>query len=384
MIDKALVGTSFKKAFGYPPTQFFFSPGRVNLIGEHIDYNGGFVFPAAISLGIIAAAAKSTDNVVRVKSANTKEEVTFQVEEGLEYLAADGWGNYPKGVFAMLLTEGFSPSGFDIYYNGDLPDGAGLSSSAAIEVLTAYLVLTMEGEENIDKVWLAKFCQRVENNFIKVNCGIMDQFSVTLGLEKKAILLDCQTLDYKYSQLNLGEYTLVVMNTNKRRELAESKYNERRGECDKALAVLKQYFLYKDLCSAEMDAVYTHIKNPTLMKRARHVISENQRVLEAFKVLNEGNLLEFGALLNDSHQSLRSDYEVTGFELDSLVYAAQQHAACLGARMTGAGFGGCAIALVLTSDLERFKKDVGASYKQLSNLKADFYDVNISNGVHEI
>ncbi len=384
MIDSTIVAADFEKAYGYAPSRLFFSPGRVNLIGEHIDYNGGYVFPAAISLGITAAVAKRSDNTVRIRSANVKEEVIFKAEEGLENLAEDGWGNYPKGVFALLILEGFSPSGFDIFYSGDLPDGAGLSSSAAIEVLTAFLVLIMDGEENIDMVWLAKFCQRVENNFIHVNCGIMDQFSVALGQEKKAILLDCQTLDYKYSQLHLGDYSLVVMNTNKRRELAESKYNERRSECDKVLGLLKQYFLYKDLCSAELDAVYNHVKHPVLMKRARHVITENQRVLRAAEVLNTGNLLEFGGLLNDSHQSLRSDYEVTGFELDSLVYAAQQHSTCLGARMTGAGFGGCAISLVLTAGLQKFKDEVGPEYQKLAGLKADFYDCTINNGVHEI
>jgi galactokinase len=384
MVESAFVAADFEKAYGYPPQRFFFSPGRVNLIGEHIDYNGGYVFPAAVSLGITAAVAKRPDNKVRIRSANVANEVTFEVDEGLSFQEKDGWGNYPKGVFAFLMLEGFIPSGFDIFYSGDLPDGAGLSSSAAIEVLTAYMVLTMDGEDNIDLVWLARFCQKVENKFIGVNCGIMDQFSVALGQEKKAILLDCQSLEYQYSKLNLGDYTLVVMNTNKRRELADSKYNERRGECDKVLEILKQYFLYKDLCSAELDAIYNQVKHPVLMKRARHVVTENQRVLRAVEVLNTGNLLEFGALLNDSHQSLKSDYEVTGFELDSLVFSAQQHAACLGARMTGAGFGGCAISVVLATGLQQFKEDVGSQYHKLTGLKADFYDCTISHGVHEI
>lgn len=359
----------------------FFSPGRVNLIGEHIDYNGGFVFPGALSLGIYSALRYRDDRVIRLKSTNTINEVVINLDESIEYLDSDGWGNYPKGIIKHLLSKGYEIKGCDILYSGNLPDGAGLSSSAAIEVLTAYMVLYHNCKNNIDRVYLAKQCQYVENNFIKVNCGIMDQFSVAMGKKDNAILLDCSTLKYKYVPFKLESYSLVIMNTNKKRELSDSKYNERRRECESALEIIKEHKRIDNLCEAELDDIYNYIKDETLIKRARHVITENKRVLRAVEVLNKGDILEFARLMTESHMSLKKDYEVTGFELDTIVEEALNSKGCIGARMTGAGFGGCAIALVDNSRIESFKKRVSSCYTEKTGLVPGFYVSIIDDGV---
>ncbi len=372
------------------PIHTFFAPGRVNLIGEHIDYNGGFVFPGALTLGIAALARKRDDQLVRMNSLNTQQEVIVNLEGEMAYDEKDDWGNYPKGVFNFLRKEGYHLGGYDILYWGDLPDAAGLSSSAAMEVLTGYMMITLSfptnqpGQREIDRVWLAQFGQRVENQFIGVNSGIMDQFAVAMGKKDHAMLLNTHSLEYQYVPFRLEGYSLLIMNTNKRRELADSKYNERRAECEQVLAILNQEYHFKDLCSATMEAVDKLVADETLRKRARHVITENQRVLQAVEVLKQGDLKTFGQLLDQSHTSLRNDYEVTGQELDAIVREAQQYGDCLGARMTGAGFGGCAIALVKNESLGDFKASVGAAYTQTTGLKADFYTSQIGDGVHQV
>lgn len=360
----------------------FFCPGRVNLIGEHIDYNGGNVFPAALTLGTYAAVRKRNDNLIKANSLNVPGEVIFHSSDDLVFDEKDSWGNFPKGVVAFLHKEGFSIGGYEILYWGNLPDGAGLSSSAAIEVLTSYMLLEMENTLLIDRIWLARFCQRVENQFIGVNCGIMDMFAVANGIKNHAMLINCDSLEYANIPLELGDYSVVIMNTNKRRELADSKYNERRGECEQALEILRNFYLLSDLCSSDINAVNEHINDPILLKRARHVVTENQRVKDAVEVLKKKDLVAFGALLNASHKSLHEDYEVTGLELDTLVYSAQSQPACLGARMTGAGFGGCALALVKTADYDFFIESVGKEYQEKTGLKADFYLSQIGEGVH--
>ncbi|QCX33916.1 galactokinase [Caloramator sp. E03] len=357
----------------------FFSPGRVNLIGEHIDYNGGYVFPGALTLGIYAVIRYRSDDIVNLKSLNAKETVTFKLDD-IEYKKEDGWGNYPKGVIKYLLRD-YSLKGCDILYFGDLPDGAGLSSSAAIEVLTAYMMLYPILKHDIDRVELSLMCQKVENNFIKVNCGIMDQFSVAMGKKNNAILLDCNTLKYEYVPFELKNYSLVIMNTNKKRELADSKYNERRTECEKSLEIIKNYKKVSNLCEAKIDDVYNCIKDETLIKRARHVISENERVVKAVEVLNKGDILSFGKLMNGSHKSLKEDYEVTGLHLDTIVEAAQNAKGCIGARMTGAGFGGCAIAIVESEYIEEFKDIVANHYKNKTGISPSFYTSVIGDGV---
>lgn len=360
----------------------FFAPGRVNLIGEHIDYNGGMVFPAALTLGITLTVIPDGSKMITFSSANAVGEHVINLASPLPYDESRGWANYPTGVAAYLQDEGFNIPGGTYHYESNLPDGTGLSSSAAIEVVTAYAMLTLGGKTDIDLSWLARFCQLVENRYIRVNSGIMDQFAVANCREGHALLLNCNTLDYEHVPADLGEYSLLIMNTNKRRELAESKYNERRRECDFSLEILNRRHNFKDLCNATLEAVESSIKDPILMRRSRHVITENQRVYKAVDALKAGDLATFGQLLNDSHTSLSDDYEVTGPELDAIVTAAQAEPACLGARMTGAGFGGCAIALVKTSELETFKANVAEAYTDAIGLTPIFYISQNGPGVH--
>jgi len=362
----------------------YFCPGRVNLIGEHIDYNGGFVFPGALTLGITALIRKRTDGLVRFASLAMPDQIEIDLSEPLENKASQKWANFPIGVLAFLKEENQTLSGADVLYSSTLPDGAGVSSSAAIEVLTTYMFLKENGNENPDRVWISRFAQSVENKFIGVNCGIMDQFAVANGKANQGILLNCSNLDHSFIPLELGRYKLVILNTNKRRELAESKYNERRAECDKALLLLQPDGPFKDLCSANPEVIENRISDPVLKARAKHVVSENSRVMEATEVLKEGNLSRFGQLLNESHYSLRDDYEVTGKELDAITDFARRHPSCLGARMTGAGFGGCAIALVDTPGIEDFMAFVGAGYTSATGLQADFYISEIGEGVSRI
>ena len=384
-MTKIEIQAKFEELYGKEgDLNFYFSPGRVNLIGEHIDYKGGFVFPGALTLGILAATRKRNDNKIRFSSVNHPGTFEIDLQVNIEYEPRRKWSNYPAGVVSHLKSEGYNLIGADVLFWGNLPDGAGLSSSAAIEVLTGFMFLSEAGEKSIDRVWLAKSAQKVENQFIGVNCGIMDQFSVSLGKENNAILLNCQTLDYQYAPLDLGEYSLVIMNTNKRRELAESKYNERRGECEKSLEILREDGPITDLCSATLEQVEKKLTNPVLKARSRHVVSENQRVIRAMEVLKSGDLVEFGQLLKASHRSLKEDYEVTGKELDAITEAADAHSACLGSRMTGAGFGGCAIAIVKTTDIQDFEDQVGRKYFETTGLEADFYVSRLGEGVHQL
>lgn len=376
----------FEKFYGNNGKEIlsFFAPGRVNLIGEHIDYNGGFVFPAALTLGITALWRSTQDGIITLRSLNAEGEVKVKINDPIEYDKKDGWANYPKGVFNHLKKEGHSIIGGEVLFSSNLPDGAGLSSSAAIEVITAYMMLKVAGASTVDLVWLARLCQKVENQYVGVNSGIMDQFSVANGKKNQAILLDCETLHFKYIPFEMQKYALIVMNTNKRRELADSKYNERRSECDQVLALLNKNNSYKNLCEASLEEVDKIVSDLILKKRAYHVITENGRVLKSVEVLQKGELTEFGRLLNASHASLKNDYEVTGIELDTIVKEAQQFQGCLGARMTGAGFGGCAIAIVETGLVDQFIKKVGASYTRQIGLQPEFYVSSIGDGVHQL
>ena len=386
MTAPAHLADAFSARYGYAPARFFFCPGRVNLIGEHIDYNGGHVFPAALTIGILAAVGPRADGLVRLASLQAGPDAEFVLGLPMPKDAALGWANYPRGVFAQMLERGQPVIGMDIVYEADLPDGAGLSSSAAIEVLTGYIAQRLAGaaDADVDRAALALACQRVENTYIGVNSGIMDQFAVANGQAAKAIYLNCQTLEARQVPLELGKYALVVMNTNKERQLAESKYNERRAECDAALAILNRQHQYPDLCSAQMEAVDALITDEVLHRRARHVVSEEARVRQAVEVLQAGDLAALGRLLNQSHQSLRDDYEVTGLELDALAAAAQAQPACLGARMTGAGFGGCALAVVEKTALAAFEAAVAARYKADTGREATFYPSEAGAGVQEI
>ena len=376
----------FKNEYGVDNREIktFLSPGRVNLIGEHIDYNGGFVFPGALTVGIYAALSLREDRKIRMRSKNVAGEVIIDLDEELVYKKEDDWGNYPKGVIKALKDLGHNVPGMDLVLYSNIPDGAGLSSSAALEVLMAYIILYLENPEQIDRVEVSKLCQKVENEFVGVNCGIMDQFAVAVGKKDQAILLDCATLYYEYAPLNLGEYSLVIMSTNKRRELADSKYNERRAECEKALEIINGHKEEKlaNLCQATLNDIEEFISDETIKRRAIHVVTENDRVKKSMEMLRNNDILGFGKLLTASHMSLENDYEVTGLHLDTLVHEALKIEGCIGARMTGAGFGGCAIALVDNNKVEEFKEKVSVAYEEVTGIKPSFYTSNIGEGTH--
>jgi galactokinase len=361
----------------------YFAPGRVNLIGEHLDYNGGLVLPAALSIGITATVTTRVDNCIALSTDNHSLSKQFDLDDDIEWHKENDWTNYPLGVIAHLKKEGIAIPALNIHYESNLPEGSGLSSSAAVEVLTAYILLT-ETNSKVNLVWLAEFCRNVENEFIGVKCGIMDQFSVALGKRDNAILLDCHTLNYQYIPFETDDYRLMIMNSNKPRSLVHSKYNERKQECEEALKTLQAtYTTLSNLCEAEMHQL-SLIINETVKRRAQHVVSENLRVKESVKVLRYGDLSTFGRLMNASHRSLKEDYEVTGVELDTLAETAQQVKGCLGARMTGAGFGGCAIALVHQQALEKFVNTVGESYLKAVGINCSFYETQIVDGVRKL
>lgn len=378
----------FKEVFQQNAEKSYFSPGRVNLIGEHTDYNGGNVFPCALTIGTYGVASLRKDNTIRMYSENFQDQgvVEFSLDD-LTYSKAHDWANYPKGVIAFLRKEGHHiEQGMDIYFNGNIPNGAGLSSSASIEVLTAYMMKDLFQLE-ISMINLVKLCQKVENEFMGVNSGIMDQFAVAMGKKDQAILLDTNTLEYRYSPVLLENASLVVSNTNKKRGLADSKYNERRAECEEALKRLQTVLPISSLgeIDSETFGKYQHvIEDDVLIKRAKHAVTENERTLLAVKALESNEIEEFGKLMNASHESLKEDYEVTGTELDTLVELARKVSGTIGSRMTGAGFGGCTVSIVQDDAIERFIQEVGTSYEEIIGYKAEFYVVSIGDGVHKI
>jgi len=378
----------FGKLFGKQKTTAFFSPGRVNLIGEHTDYNGGHVFPCAISLGTYALVAKRQDQKMRLYSMNMEQRgiVAFELAP-LSYDEKYDWANYPMGVIKMLQDDGQElKHGFDILFFGTLPNGAGLSSSASLEVLTAVIFNDLL-DLGLDRVHLVKLSQKAENKFVGVNCGIMDQFAVGMGKKDYAILLDCNTLAYRYSKIELGDCSIVITNTNKKHSLGASKYNERRSQCESALADLQAIKPIKalgELTNAEFAALASAIKDPVNCRRARHAVFENQRTIEAVAALEEKDLTKFGELMNASHVSLRDDYEVTGKELDTLAELAWQQAGVIGSRMTGAGFGGCTVSLVKNEAIEAFEKNVAEAYTKKIGYAPSFYVANIADGAGRI
>lgn len=365
----------------------YFAPGRVNLIGEHTDYNGGHVFPVALDTGTYAVARKRMDKKLCLYSMNFEGKGIVEVNlDSLVYENDHNWANYPKGVAYSLQEQGYQLDyGLEVVYFGNIPNGAGLSSSASIELVTAVMLRDVN-DLPIDMVELVQISQRAENEFVGVNCGIMDQFAIGMGRRNHAILLDCQTLDYHYTPLQLNEEVLVIANTNKRRGLTDSAYNTRREQCERALAQLQMHSPIQslgDLTEVEFEQLSHAIENEEDCKRARHAVYENRRTILAVEKLKVGDIQAFGKLMNESHISLRDDYEVTGLELDTLVEASWEEGA-IGSRMTGAGFGGCTISIVKKMDVERFKEQVGLKYKQVTGLEADFYIVNISDGAKKL
>ena len=379
----------FNEKFGYEKdVRVFFSPGRINLIGEHTDYNGGHVFPCALSFGTYGAISQRNDKIVRMYSENFEDKgiISFEIDN-LKNEEEHDWANYPKGVIDVLRKHGYDVNqGFDMLVYGNIPNGAGLSSSASLELLMAVMMNDIH-KFNIDRVELVKYCQEAENNFIGVNCGIMDQFSIGMGQDSSAILLDCNTLDYKYSTVDLKDEVIVIANTNKRRGLADSKYNERRSECEEALKELQTELKIStlgELTEDEFEKNKHLIKSDIRAKRAKHAVYENQRTLKAVKALEDNDIETFGKLMNQSHNSLRDDYEVTGKELDTLVDLASKHEGTVGARMTGAGFGGCTVSIVKRNNVDDFINNVGKQYKEIIGYDADFYVANIGAGTREI
>ncbi len=389
MADVTSLKQQFIQRFGGNASDIFVfqAPGRVNLIGEHTDYNGGAVFPAALTFGTTLLIAPRQDGKLRFASTNFPYSLEVSADD-ISYSEEHDWANYPKGIVWELAQHGVGLSqGYSFLYHGEIPNGAGLSSSASIEVVTAYALLTLEGQPT-DTVDIARWSQHAENEYIGVKCGIMDQFAVANGRKDHAILLDCDTLDYKLVPFRSGDYKIVIGNTNKRRGLVDSKYNERRSECDQAVADLKAAFpdltLLGQLTPAQFESQQHLIGNETVRRRARHVIEEIDRVKQSMNVLGQDDLAAFGKLMNASHDSLRDLYEVTGQELDAMVDAARQVPGVLGSRMTGAGFGGCTVSLVHRDSVESFKADVGREYEAKTGLRADFYVCDIGDGVREI
>jgi galactokinase len=372
----------FNKIFNKEAENAYFSPGRVNLIGEHIDYNGGLVMPCAITFGTYLLTSPNEDGVFRFRSLNFDEKQDIALQSSYEKIG-ENWFNFPIGVIDSFVKEGHELKGLDFLFYGDIPIGSGLSSSASIEVVTSFALndIFNSGYSKLDLVKLSKL---VENNFIGVNCGIMDQFAVAFGEKDKALMLNCDTLDYEAVDSNLGDYVLAIINTNKPRKLAESKYNERVEECQTALTALQQELNINYLCDIDADTLKKHehlITNPTVLKRAKHVIEENDRVKLAAKALAGNNLDEFGRLMYASHDSLRDLYEVSGVELDTVAEYSKTNAYVAGARMTGAGFGGCAIALVKGDAFEDYSKGVTEYYTQKIGYPPSVYSSLIGNGV---
>ena len=378
----------FKELFGYEAESKFFAPGRVNLIGEHTDYNGGHVFPCAIHKGTYALVKKRDDKKFRMYSENFENLGIIEfLLDNLVNEKKHKWVNYPKGVVKMFIEAGYKiDSGFDVLFYGNIPNGSGLSSSASIEIVTSIILKDLYNLD-IDMVEMVKLSQKAENQFIGVNSGIMDQFAVGMGKKDNAILLDCNTLKYSYAPVILKDEVLVIGNTNKKRGLADSKYNERRAECEEALKDLQKELDIQslgELSIEEFNKSEKLIKNEINRKRAKHAVYENQRTIKAQKELMEGNLKEFGRLMNESHVSLRDNYEVTGIELDTMVEITWNQEGVIGSRMTGAGFGGCTISIVKKDAVDKFIANVGKEYKERVGLNADFYVVNISDGAKKL
>ena len=380
---------NYKSVFQTTETpRVFFAPGRINLIGEHTDYNGGHVFPASISFGTYALGLKRNDQKLRFYSMNFSESGIIECDLGnLDYNIDDDWANFPKGMIKYMREHGANIStGLDILFYGNIPNGAGLSSSASIEMATGVL---LEGifDEKIDRIEMIKLGQQVENNYIGVNSGIMDQFAIGMGKQDHAIHLDTATLEYQYAPIKLEEHAIMIINTNKQRTLAGSKYNERRTQCEQALADLQTELNISTLGDLTKEQFEKHkhlIKDETNQKRAKHAVYENERTIEALKKLEENDLEAFGKLMNESHLSLQHDYEVTGLELDTIVETAWKQSGVLGARMTGAGFGGCAIAIVHKNDVDNFEQEVNKVYHDTIGYEPTFYTAMIGDGAKEI
>jgi galactokinase len=370
----------------------FTSPGRVNLIGEHTDYNGGFVFPAAISQSSQIILRRTNDGKIKLAATDLPDRPVLEIDK-LDSYKSLKWGNYQAGVAYVLQQEGYNIPSCEILYHDGVPLGAGLSSSAAIEVVMALALATLSNEDNgitepVDMIEMAKLSQKAENVYCGVSCGIMDQFASAMGKEGHAIFLDCRDLSYKYVPLDLNGCKIVIANTNKKRSLAESKYNERCRECSEALNQLKTVYpeieCLRDVSVEMFEEAKEAVADPLCRRRAEHVIYECDRVLKSVKALYEGDLEAFGRLMTASHISLRDLYEVTGEHLDAMVEESLKIEGCIGSRMTGAGFGGCTVSIVKEAAIEKFVEEVGSAYIARTGLIPAFYVSEAGQGGHEI
>lgn len=382
---KEKILAKFEEVFGSAEgAKAYFAPGRVNLIGEHTDYNGGHVFPCALTIGTYGVARKREDNKLRFYSMNFERlgVIESSLDDLKPYKEAN-WTNYPKGVMWAFEKRGMKlPCGMDLLLNGNIPNGSGLSSSASLEVLTGYILRDFFGFD-VTNQDLALIGQYSENNFNGVNCGIMDQFAIAMGKKNNAIFLDTADLSYEYAPIQLENAKIVIASSNKKRGLGDSKYNERRSECETALAELQKVVDIKSLGELSEEAFETHkdaIKSEVRQRRAKHAVYENQRTIKAVEALKNNDVALFGQLMNASHVSLRDDYEVTGKELDTLVEEAWKIDGCIGSRMTGAGFGGCTVSIVKDDAIDHFIDSVGKAYKEKIGYAADFYVVEIGDG----
>ncbi len=388
-LDKQSLFTAFHESFGITQggeneLRLFFAPGRVNMIGEHTDYNGGYVFPAALTFGTWMVARRRSDRKLRLASLNFPSTHECEIDH-LEYAEEDAWANYPKAILAHLQKHGYKSNGYDLLYAGNIP-GSGLSSSASIQLVTAFGVMQAEGHRT-DLVQLALIAQESENQYMGVNCGIMDQFTVAMGEEDHAILLKCDTLEYERVPLRLNGYKILIANTNKSRGLVDSAYNERRAQCEQAVESLKASFpeltVLGELNAEQLKANLHLITDSTVRKRAAHVIEENDRVVASVQALKRNDLHHFGQLMSASHASLRDLYEVSCHELDVLVEETLKQQGVLGSRMTGAGFGGCTVSIVAEDQVDACIERVGSIYRERTKLQADFYVADIGKGVYE-
>lgn len=367
----------------------YFAPGRVNLIGEHTDYNGGHVFPCAITIGTYAVARRRTDDSVRLYSLNYPENGMIQASlRDLVYRKKDGWGNYPKGVLQTFISKGCQiPYGVEILYYGEIPKGLGIGSSASLGVVTGLILKELMELKDINMVDIALFTQLAENEYIGAGSGIMDPFTIAMGKKNHAIFLDTSDLSYIYAPLLLPHEKIIITNSQKSRLAVDERYQERRAQCEQALKELQRVVAIRDLgeLTAEVfEQVQEMIESPIRLKRARHAVTENQRTIQAVEALERGDIEEFGQLMNASHLSLKEDYEVSCEELDILVEESWDIEGVLGSRMMGAGFGGCMISIVKNSAVNEFINHVGEHYKERTGLVAEFYVVETGNGAARI
>ncbi|MDO4619072.1 MAG: galactokinase [Lachnospiraceae bacterium] len=379
----------FVSRFGGDGFRFFFAPGRVNLIGEHTDYNGGHVFPCALSFGTYAVARKRDDDRVLLSSLNVGAGLVSETSVS-NIVKSEGmdWTNYPKGVIWAFLEAGHKlPSGFEVLFYGNIPAGSGLSSSASLEVLTGLVLRELFELPNVSGVDLALYGQKAENDFVGMNCGIMDQFASAMGKENHAIYLDANTLKYEYAPLTMPDAKIVITNSAVKHQLASSEYNTRRAECEQAvreISAVRKIETLGELTPAEFEELKGNLSSDVLVRRARHAVTENARTLDAVNALKAGDIETFGKLMNASHDSLQYDYEVSCPEVDVLVAEGRKIPGVIGTRITGGGFGGCTVSIVKNEQVETFKETIGRIYKEKCGLDAIFYIASPGEGAHEL